>query len=293
MEDVTFGQVPQLVHPSVAMALPDGASADAASAVALDAPLGPVGLPAVTALDAPLAPVGLPAVTALDTPLGPAGLPGVTALDTPLGPAGLLAVTALQLGLKRATDIVGSLVLLIGLAPVFLLVALLVRVTSPGPIFYPQERLGVGGQPFRLWKFRSMYRDAEQRRAEVAALNEVDGPVFKIRQDPRVTPVGRVLRKLSIDELPQLFNVLLGHMSLVGPRPPLRSEYDQYTPHQRLRLLVKPGLTCIWQVSGRSDVDFDTWVEMDLSYIRDWSIWLDLKLLLLTLPAVLSGRGAY
>ncbi len=247
MEDVALGEVSQLVHPAVNVALPESASSDAS----------------------------------------------FTALDAPLRPAGLLAVTALQLGLKRAIDIVGSLILLVALAPVFLLVALLVRATSPGPIFYPQERLGVGGRPFCLWKFRSMYRDADQRQAEVAALNEVDGPVFKIRKDPRVTPVGRALRKMSIDELPQLFNVLLGHMSLVGPRPPLQSEYDEYTPHQRLRLLVKPGLTCIWQVSGRSDVDFDTWVEMDLAYIRDWTLWLDLKLLLLTLPAVFTGRGAY
>ncbi len=247
MEDRTIKEVPQLVHPSVAMALPESPAADA----------------------------------------------GVAALEPPFIRAGLLADAALKLGVKRAVDIVGSLVLLVGLVPVFLVVAVLVRMTSRGPILYSQERLGLGGRPFRLWKFRSMYRDAEQRQAEVAALNEVDGPVFKIRRDPRVTPVGRVLRKLSIDELPQLLNVLWGEMSLVGPRPPLKSEYDAYTPLQRQRLLVKPGLTCIWQVSGRSDLDFDTWMEMDLAYIRDWTLWLDIKILIRTLPAVLSGRGAY
>ncbi len=247
MEDLTIKEVPQLVHTSVAMALPESAAADAS----------------------------------------------VAALEPPFIRAGLLADTTLKLGVKRAVDIVGSLVLLVGLVPVFLVVAMLVRMTSRGPILYSQERLGLGGRPFRLWKFRSMYRDAEQRQAQVAALNEVDGPVFKIRKDPRVTPVGRVLRKLSIDELPQLLNVLSGQMSLVGPRPPLQSEYDAYTPLQRQRLLVKPGLTCIWQVSGRSDLDFDTWMEMDLAYIRDWTLWLDIKILVRTLPAVLSGRGAY
>lgn len=217
----------------------------------------------------------------------------LAALETPPVRAGLVAVTALQLRVKRAVDVVGSFMLLTLLAPLFLVVAMLVRVTSPGPIFYAQERLGTAGRPFRILKFRSMYRDADQRLGEVAALNEADGPVFKIRNDPRVTPVGKVVRKLSIDELPQLWNVLRGEMSLVGPRPPLQSEYDQYTPRQRQRLLVRPGLTCMWQVSGRSHVDFDTWVEMDLAYIRDWSLWLDVKILLRTLPAVLSGRGAY
>ncbi|MFN2557371.1 MAG: sugar transferase [Nitriliruptorales bacterium] len=198
-----------------------------------------------------------------------------------------------KLGVKRAIDIVGSLLLLILFAPVLLIASLAIISTSPGHVLFVQERLGRDGRPFRMFKFRSMYRDAEARRAELADLNECTGPIFKVRNDPRITPVGRVLRKLSLDEMPQLLNVLRGDMSLVGPRPPLPDEYAVYGPRERGRLAVKPGLTCTWQVSGRSDLDFDTWMEMDLSYIRDWSLWLDVKLLLLTIPAVLSGRGAY
>ena len=142
-------------------------------------------------------------------------------------------------------------------------------------------------------KFRSMYRNAHDRRQEHLGQNMHQGPIFKIRDDPRITPVGRAMRKLSIDELPQFFNVLMGHMSLVGPRPALTEEFLDYTERERERLLVKPGVTCIWQVSGRSDIDFQTWIDMDLEYIETWSLLLDLKLLMRTVPAVVTGRGAY
>ena len=201
---------------------------------------------------------------------------------------------AWQLRLKRLIDIIGALVALVILSPVLGVTALAVACTSPGPVFFRQERVGHLGKRFSFIKFRSMYIDAEERRAEYEALNEhSSGPIFKIRNDPRMTPVGRIIRKLSLDELPQFFHVLSGTMSLVGPRPPLPAEVAKYRPHEYARLLAKPGLTCIWQVSGRSDLDFDTWVEMDIDYISQWSLWLDLKLLVKTVPAVLSGRGAY
>jgi exopolysaccharide biosynthesis polyprenyl glycosylphosphotransferase len=206
---------------------------------------------------------------------------------------GLLGAAPWQLAVKRAMDIVMSGLAIVVLTPLLLAVALLVRVTSRGPIFYVQERVGRGGNPFRMVKFRSMYRDAHDRRLEHVGQNMHQGPIFKIRDDPRITPVGRAIRRLSIDELPQFFNVLLGHMSLVGPRPPLPEEFLDYTERERQRLLVKPGVTCIWQVSGRSDIDFQTWIDMDLEYIELWSIRLDLKLLAKTVPAVLTGRGAY
>lgn len=194
---------------------------------------------------------------------------------------------------KRALDVVGSLLGLILLAPLFVGVAAAVRLTSRGPAFYVQDRVGRSARTFRMVKFRSMYRDAHETRHELEPHNEVDGPAFKIQRDPRVTPIGRLLRRLSIDELPQLANVLRGEMSLVGPRPPLPGEVARWSERERGRLLVKPGLTCIWQVSGRSDLDYGTWVEMDLRYVREWSLWLDLKLLARTLPALVLGRGAY
>ena len=206
---------------------------------------------------------------------------------------GLLGAAWWQLAVKRALDIVMSTLALVVLAPLLLAVALLVMVTSPGPVFYVQERVGRGGKPFRMVKFRSMYRNAHDRREEHLGQNMHQGPIFKIRDDPRITPVGRAMRKLSIDELPQFFNVLMGHMSLVGPRPALPEEFLDYTERERERLLVKPGVTCIWQVSGRSDIDFHTWIDMDLEYIESWSLLLDLKLLVRTVPAVLTGRGAY
>jgi lipopolysaccharide/colanic/teichoic acid biosynthesis glycosyltransferase len=194
---------------------------------------------------------------------------------------------------KRGMDIVGSLLALLVVSPVLLIAALAVLLTSSGPIFFVQERIGRGGRPFRMYKFRSMTHDAVDRRIHHEHANERTGPIFKIRRDPRITPVGRIMRKLSIDELPQLVNVFLGDMSLVGPRPPLPGEFRRYGVREMQRLSVTPGMTCIWQVSGRSEVDWDDWIELDLEYIRTWSLLLDVKLLLLTIPAVLSGRGAY
>jgi exopolysaccharide biosynthesis polyprenyl glycosylphosphotransferase len=206
---------------------------------------------------------------------------------------GLLEASTWQVATKRAIDIVMSVFALLVLTPVLLAVALAVRLTSRGPVFYVQERVGRDGAPFRMVKFRSMYRDAHDRRLEHVEQNIHQGPIFKIRDDPRITPVGRAIRRLSIDELPQFFNVLMGQMSLVGPRPALPEEFLHYTARERQRLLVKPGVTCIWQVSGRSDIDFHTWIDMDLEYIDAWSLRLDLKLLAMTVPAVLTGRGAY
>lgn len=207
--------------------------------------------------------------------------------------SGLLVATPAQLALKRGLDVVGAVLLIILLSPVLLAIAAAVVLTSPGDCLYFQERVGKHGRVFRMPKFRSMYVGAEARLAELETLNEVTGPVFKMRRDPRVTPVGRFLRRLSLDELPQLWNVLIGQMSLVGPRPPVPHECEQYTDREWRRLDVKPGLTCIWQVSGRSDVDFHTWVDMDLQYIREWTLLLDVRLLARTIPAVVSGRGAY
>ena len=199
-----------------------------------------------------------------------------------------------QSACKRAIDIAGSGLGLLLLAPLLLTAAIAVKVTSPGPVFYLSERVGRGGRPFRMIKFRSMIHGAHGDRDHHGHLNIHDsGPVFKIRDDPRVTAVGRVLRRWSIDELPQLMNVLRGHMSLVGPRPPLPEEFLHYGAREQRRLEVKPGITCIWQVSGRSDIDFQTWVDMDIAYIETWSLRLDARLLMRTVAAVLSGRGAY
>ncbi len=195
---------------------------------------------------------------------------------------------------KRLLDVAAAGTGLIVLAPLFLLTALAVRLDSSGPAFFSQERVGKDGRLFRCWKFRSMYIDAEARKAELAAQNEMEGGVlFKMRRDPRVTRVGRLLRKASIDELPQLWNVFIGDMSLVGPRPPIPAEVAQYTPYQRQRLAVKPGLTCFWQVSGRSDLSFEEQVRLDIHYARVRSLRVDLELLLRTIPAVLLARGAY
>lgn len=206
---------------------------------------------------------------------------------------GLLGAPSWQRAVKRLIDLAVTVVAIALISPVLATVALLVWLSSPGPVFFAQDRVGCDGRRFRFLKFRTMYRDAESRRQELIDLNEVDGPVFKIRRDPRITPIGRMLRKLSLDELPQLFHVLSGRMSIVGPRPPLPEEVARYGTWESQRLLVKPGLTCIWQVSGRSDLDFGTWVAMDVDYIRRWSLLLDLKLMAHTIPAVLSGRGAY
>jgi lipopolysaccharide/colanic/teichoic acid biosynthesis glycosyltransferase len=206
---------------------------------------------------------------------------------------GLPAATPGQLRFKRALDVALSSVALILLSPVMALIALAVKLDSPGPAFYVSVRVGKDGTPIRIAKFRSMFLDADLRLPELAGVNEADGPIFKIKDDPRITRVGRLLRKLSLDELPQLFNVLRGEMTVVGPRPALPAEVDTYTERERQRLLVKPGLTCIWQVSGRSDLDFVTWMRMDLQYIQEWTPVQDVRLIAKTVPAVALGRGAY
>ena len=194
---------------------------------------------------------------------------------------------------KRAIDVVGCVLALGLLAPVVVLVMLAVRLTSRGPIFFVQDRCGLGGRLFRFYKFRTMVVDAEHRKADLAHLNEMQGPVFKIERDPRITRVGAVLRKLSLDELPQLWNVLKGDMSLVGPRPPTPDEVEQYTARQVQRLGVIPGITGLWQVSGRSTIaDFERWIELDLQYAREWSVWLDLRILAITPIVVVLARGA-
>jgi exopolysaccharide biosynthesis polyprenyl glycosylphosphotransferase len=199
----------------------------------------------------------------------------------------------LQLLAKRLVDTSISLIALIVLAPLMLVVAILIKVTSPGPVFFAQERVGMNQRKFRIYKFRSMVIDAEARKKELQHLNEIaDGPAFKMKDDPRITRIGRFIRKTSIDELPQLFNVLHGEMSLVGPRPPLPDEVKRYEWLFRKRLSVKPGITCVWQISGRSNTTFERWMEMDNEYIENWSIWLDMKILIKTVPAVLLGRGA-
>jgi exopolysaccharide biosynthesis polyprenyl glycosylphosphotransferase len=197
-----------------------------------------------------------------------------------------------QFVLKRIMDITISATLLILLSPLFVLVGSLIKDTSRGPVFFKQERVGYNGRFFGCLKFRTMVENAEELKKTLTHLNEVDGPVFKIRNDPRVTTVGQVLRKTSIDELPQLINVLRGDMSLVGPRPPIPSEVRQYDlPHLR-RLSMRPGITGLWQVNGRSAVGFDKWMELDKKYIDEWSLWLDLKILAKTVPAVIRGAGA-
>jgi lipopolysaccharide/colanic/teichoic acid biosynthesis glycosyltransferase len=194
--------------------------------------------------------------------------------------------------LKRALDALVSLALLIGLAPLFGFIALLVKASSPGPVFYRWTVAGLGGRPFIGYKFRSMVADADLLKPRLLGRNEMDGPVFKITGDPRITAVGQYLRKFSLDELPQLWSVLKGDMSLVGPRPPLLSEWEAFEPWQRRKLSVRPGLTCLWQVRGRNSIrDFDRWVEMDLHYVDNWSLGLDLKILFLTIPAIVSGSG--
>ncbi|HJN77458.1 MAG TPA: sugar transferase [Myxococcota bacterium] len=194
---------------------------------------------------------------------------------------------------KRVMDVVLSACALAVLAPVFLVTAVLIKLEDPaGGVFFGQERSGLYGRTFTMWKFRSMVADAEKLRAALEADNEMDGPVFKITKDPRITRVGHIIRKTSIDELPQFWNVLVGEMSLVGPRPPIPSEVEQYERWQMRRLSMKPGITCIWQVSGRNNIDFSTWMKLDLQYIDNWSLFLDLKLLLKTPLAVVLGTGA-
>jgi exopolysaccharide biosynthesis polyprenyl glycosylphosphotransferase len=195
--------------------------------------------------------------------------------------------------LKRALDLCLGVLFLACSLPIWLLIAVAIKLDSPGPVFFVQERVGLRGRHFRFYKFRSMRVHAQRARAELDHLNEVSGPVFKVRRDPRVTRVGRLLRRTSLDELPQLINVIAGEMSLVGPRPPLPEEVAQYRTSDMVRLGVKPGLTCWWQVRGRSTCDFDTWMAYDREYVYGLSLWVDLVILARTAWAVLSCRGAY
>jgi len=212
------------------------------------------------------------------------GVPLLSFTTTPTNP--------LQLVAKRAADLAISFILFVLTSPIQIAAAIGIKLSSPGPVFFRQVRCGLNGRHITLFKFRTMYAGAQERLSEISHLNEMSGPVFKASNDPRLTRVGWILRRLSIDELPQLWNVIVGNMSLVGPRPPLPEEVARYEPWQRRRLSMKPGLTCLWQISGRNELDFDRWMELDLKYIDTWSPMLDLKILLKTVPAVLSGRGA-
>ena len=213
------------------------------------------------------------------------GIPLLTFTNTPGAPFPIFV--------KRLIDLLVSSVSLVLLSPLLVATAILIKLTSRGPVLFRQVRCGLHGRHFTLYKFRTMVDGADAQRATVEHLNEVKGPAFKARRDPRVTPVGRLLRRVSIDELPQLVNVLLGHMSLVGPRPPLPEEVARYERWQLRRLSMKPGLTGLWQVSGRADLDdFNRWIALDLAYIDQWSLWLDIKILLRTIPAVLTAQGA-
>lgn len=194
---------------------------------------------------------------------------------------------------KRMFDVLASSILLLLLSPILAIAALCIKFTSEGPVFFLQERVGLNKRRFKIFKFRTMVPGAERMITELEDRNEVTGPVFKIKNDPRITPVGKFLRRASIDELPQLINVLKGDMSLVGPRPlPVRDYKGFSEDWQRRRLSVRPGITCLWQVHGRSSIGFDQWMRLDIQYLDEWSLWLDLKILARTIPAVLKGSGA-
>jgi len=213
------------------------------------------------------------------------GFPMITHETTPPNLAALL--------IKRLVDIVFSSIALVLISPLYLAVVVLVKMTSTGPVHFVQERVGLNGRTFKLYKFRTMVVDAEKKLKDLLAFNEMQGPAFKMGNDPRITPVGKFLRKYSIDELPQLWNVFQGDMSLVGPRPPLPKEVEQYDLWHQRRLSIRPGITCIWQAGGRNRISsFDQWVKMDLDYIDNWSLSLDFKILFQTIPAVLSAHGA-
>ena len=192
---------------------------------------------------------------------------------------------------KRVLDICASVFALVSLAPLMAMLALAVRLSSPGPVFYASERIGRKGRTFRCWKFRTMVIDAEARKESLRHMNERDGVLFKIRHDPRVTGLGKFLRKYSLDELPQFWDVLIGDMSIVGPRPPLAGEVRQYDLHHLRRLDVQPGITGLWQVNARQDPSFDNYISLDTAYVDNWSLWLDLKIMTRTFGVVLNGTG--
>ncbi len=198
-----------------------------------------------------------------------------------------------HLFIKRAMDVVLSGLGIIVLSPFFLIGALLIKLTSKGPVFFKQERASLNGRKFAIYKFRTMYEGADKKRFEMEDQNEMGGPVFKIKKDPRITPLGKILRKFSIDELTQLFNVFAGHMSLIGPRALPVYEVAKFKPWQRRRLSMRPGITCLWQVNGRNKIGFDEWMKLDLEYLDNWSLWFDFKILIKTIPVVLFGVGAY
>ena len=206
---------------------------------------------------------------------------------------GLLRGEFYQLYVKRVVDVLLGFLALVLLSPFFLVIAILIKLDSRGPVFFRQVRAGKNGREFLFYKFRSMIEDAEELKQSLMHLNELDGPVFKISDDPRITSVGRFLRRTSLDELPQLINVLRGEMSLVGPRPPLPSEVENYEGWQRKKLSVVPGITCLWQISGRNHIGFTEWMRLDIEYIRRQSLGLDFRILARTVPAVLSRKGAY
>lgn len=193
---------------------------------------------------------------------------------------------------KRMMDILVSTVALVLFSPIFLLVAIAIKLTSRGPLLFKQTRVGLGGRHFTCLKFRSMIVDADEMKAKLEHLNEATGPVFKIKNDPRMTSIGKFIRKASLDELPQLWNVFVGDMSIVGPRPAVPNEVEKYKQREFGRLAVRPGITCIWQISGRSDLSFEEWMQLDLKYIENMSFWGDIKIVWQTVPAVLTGRGA-
>lgn len=250
--------------------------------------------PHLTIVDGSAHAASLPLTRLLPTTDRVDDLRGQIEWDALLPPHAAARGWRLQQASKRFLDIAVSAGLLILLSPLFLLVSLLVKITSRGPVFYEFRVLGRRASPFVAYKFRTMVENADALKPELLRFNEMRGPAFKMRNDPRVTPLGRWLRKFSIDELPQLWSVLVGDMSLVGPRPPFADEFVQYKSWQWGRLAVTPGITCIWQVSGRSDIrDFDEWAALDAEYIKTWSLWQDCKILLRTVPAVLRGRGAY
>ncbi|WP_366247714.1 sugar transferase [Terribacillus aidingensis] len=195
---------------------------------------------------------------------------------------------------KRIMDVILSLIGIILLLPVFVLISIIIKIEDyNGSVFFYQERVGKNGRKFNMYKFRSMVSNAEELKATLINENEADGPVFKIKNDPRITKIGRVLRKTSLDELPQLFNVLIGDMSLVGPRPPLPEEVKLYTDYEKQRLIVIPGLTCYWQIGGRSNISFREWIELDLKYIRERNLWIDIKLILKTVFVLFGSKNAY
>ena len=194
---------------------------------------------------------------------------------------------------KRLIDVLLSLIGIIMFLPCLPIIGLLIKLDSRGPVFYLADRIGKHMKNFKMYKFRTMYKEADKKLSELVDLNEMEGPIFKIKKDPRITPVGMILRKFSIDELPQLFNVFVGYMSFIGPRPTIPDEVSLYESWQRRRFSMKPGITCLWQIRGRNKIGFEEWMKLDLEYLDNWSLWLDLKILVKTIPVVLFGIGAY